>query len=391
MKRKRYLKLYIVSLLCGLLLTGCMDSPRTAQFLFSVADSKTLEPRYMTENGDLVDIPGLDATSYSSMAVELTENGYLFPARKNGLWGYISADGKWKIEPQYLYASNFHEDCAQVALSKDNCACIDSWGNIRFQWSSGEIIGWFGDGVSIRYQETNQDIVPLDFLNPQGNTLATNILIDRSCLMTMGKVIEEKTVYFETLHFSEGFLVASLNGKYGYLNTEGKWIIEPKYEDAQPFSEGLAAVCLNGKYGYINYSGKEIVPCIYERAQSFSEGLGAVKLDNGKEWAWQFINPDGSVAFQFEHRCFPAEIGPDTLVFHEGLCCAREEKYWVYYDKSGNTAFTIDTWIAEPFQHGLAYVQDNQYVGGYIDTRGNWIYQWDTSIVWDELMNKNSE
>ncbi|MDM8202714.1 WG repeat-containing protein [Fournierella massiliensis] len=383
--------LYSMSFLCFVMLSGCSLGEQSAKFLFPAVEPQTLKSLYISETGDEVEVPDLELAGHLEEAVEETDNGYLYPAKKDGLWGYISADGEWKIEPCFLFASLFHENYAQVLLDDYKNAFIDSHGNIQFQWEDKNTIGRFGEGIAIRYQQTNQDTVILDFINTQGEAIVTGIPVDRKSLLTVWDQVEDHTFYIESRHFSEGLLVASLNGKYGYLNTEGKWIIEPKYEDAQPFSEGLAAVCLNGKYGYIDHSGKEVVPCIYERAQSFSEGLGAVKLGNGEEWAWQFIKSDGSVAFQFEHRCFPAEIGPDTLVFHEGLCCAREEKYWVYYDKSGNTAFTIDTWTANSFQHGLAYVQDNQYVSGYIDTHGDWVYQWDTSIVWDELMNKNSE
>ena len=135
-----------------------------------------------------------------------------------------------------------------------------------------------------------------------------------------------------------------------------------------------------------------MIPCRYERAQPFREGLAAVKPAGGAEYAWQLVHPDGSAAFALEHRCFPAEIGPDTLVFHEGLCCARQADGWIYYDRAGTPVLTVDTWIAGPFRNGLACVQDNQYACAYIDARGNRVYQWDGSFVWElnALMNQNA-
>ena len=47
---------------------------------------------------------------------------------------------------------------------------------------------------------------------------------------------------------------------------------------------------------------------------------------------------------------------------------------------------------AGPFRNGLACVQDNQYACAYIDARGNRVYQWDGSFVWElnALMNQNA-
>ena len=49
----------------------------------------------------------------------------------------------------------------------------------------------------------------------------------------------------------------------------------------QKFSEGLAAIERNGKWGYIDKEGKDVIPCRYEGAHNFSEGLAAIER-NGK-------------------------------------------------------------------------------------------------------------
>ncbi len=49
-----------------------------------------------------------------------------------------------------------------------------------------------------------------------------------------------------------------LNGKYGFIDKNGDFVIKPKFDDAWYFREGLAAVELNGKYGFIDKSGKII-------------------------------------------------------------------------------------------------------------------------------------
>lgn len=396
---RKVLRLWGAAALVYLVLVWWVSRPPDAQLLFPAADTLSLDSLYISESGQAVPISGLDGIGFFE-GMEPTENGYLYPARKNGLWGYVSADGRWQIEPHYRKVGPFRENRAPVVLSKGRLACIDPWGKVLFSWGdtlflrgNEKRVGRYGDGIALRYQATGQTTVYLDFLDPQGQVVAAGIPVDAGCLDPEPFFGEgDAAFYLENRCFSQGLLAASLHGKYGYLNAAGQWVIEPVYEDVQTFSEGLAAVCRDGKYGYIDQNGNEVIPCIYERAQPFREGLAAVKPANGGEYAWQFVYPDGSPAFSLEHRCFPAEIGPDTLVFHEGLCCARQEDCWVYYDRAGTPVLSVDAWIAKPFWNGLAYVQDNQYARAYIDTQGNRVYQWDSSFVWElnALMNQNA-
>ena len=48
-------------------------------------------------------------------------------------------------------------------------------------------------------------------------------------------------------------------GRWGYINSTGKFVLEPQYEDALPFSDFLAPVKVEGKWGYINGEGKFII------------------------------------------------------------------------------------------------------------------------------------
>lgn len=58
--------------------------------------------------------------------------------------------------------------------------------------------------------------------------------------------------------YREGLAVASIAGKYGYLGTDGKWAIEPKFAIADIFRNGLAEVRLGERDIYIDKTGTEI-------------------------------------------------------------------------------------------------------------------------------------
>jgi hypothetical protein len=58
------------------------------------------------------------------------------------------------------------------------------------------------------------------------------------------------------------FIGKGFEGKWGYIDTSGKMVIEPQFKDALFFSGGLANVSpptdeeIRGIWGYIDKSGK---------------------------------------------------------------------------------------------------------------------------------------
>ena len=50
------------------------------------------------------------------------------------------------------------------------------------------------------------------------------------------------------------------DGKWGFIDTEFKEVIPPKYKYARDFKNGIAAVANSkGKYGYIATDGCEVI------------------------------------------------------------------------------------------------------------------------------------
>jgi hypothetical protein len=63
--------------------------------------------------------------------------------------------------------------------------------------------------------------------------------------------------YRNVRSYSEGVApVQSSNGRWGYVDEQQRWIIQPRFEDAQEFKGGRAAVRQNGKWGFINKRGE---------------------------------------------------------------------------------------------------------------------------------------
>ncbi len=52
---------------------------------------------------------------------------------------------------------------------------------------------------------------------------------------------------------SELLCPVNLGGEWGYINQQGRFVIDTQFDTAQNFSEGLAAVSCGEKYGFVFY------------------------------------------------------------------------------------------------------------------------------------------
>ena len=59
--------------------------------------------------------------------------------------------------------------------------------------------------------------------------------------------------------------VVSVGGRAGYIDTDGKFAINPQFDGGAPFSEGLAAVKIGDAWGFIDKQGKLVIPAQFQR------------------------------------------------------------------------------------------------------------------------------
>ncbi len=94
--------------------------------------------------------------------------------------------------------------------------------------------------------------------------------------------------------YNEGFAAASLNGKYGVIDLNGEFLIQPQYDAIKYCCFGVMPALENGEWYYINVSGEKVFGP-FEDAESYAYGYAAVKKD-GK---WGFIDKNGYDATTF--------------------------------------------------------------------------------------------
>ena len=100
--------------------------------------------------------------------------------------------------------------------------------------------------------------------------------------------------------FNEGLKGYEVDGKWGFINEQGKVVIKPQFDDVGWFSEGLCAVEINGKWGFINKKGTIVIQPKYGFARNFYNGYSVVVTND----LWGAINKKGeeTVPLKFKKR-----------------------------------------------------------------------------------------
>jgi hypothetical protein len=194
--------------------------------------------------------------------------------------------------------------------------------------------------------------------------------------------------------FHEGLALVSAKGKKLFVDETGRVVITPQFDIVHDFSEGLAAVNIGekripnlglisnpGKWGYIDKAGKLVLPLRFTHAEDFSEGLAGVK--DGEHGG--FIDHQGRFVFDVpldvtlgfhegvagvlwkgtlayfdrtgKKLAPPADYGPKSNSFSEGLVPISIGGQWGFMDRTGKLVIEAKFEDAENFSEGLAPVK----------------------------------
>lgn len=109
-------------------------------------------------------------------------------------------------------------------------------------------------------------------------------------------------VYEEVLPFSEGLAPVRVAKKWGLIDLGGRMRLPPKWDEVGQFVNGLANAHLDGQSGYINATGAWAISPTFENTKPFFGELAVVKIGD----APAYIRTDGKIVWQFEpHAIVP--------------------------------------------------------------------------------------
>lgn len=168
------------------------------------------------------------------------------------------------------------------------------------------------------------------------------------------------------------------DGKWGYMNKDGKEVIKPQYDCAWDFSEGLACVQVDLLRGYIDDNGQMVIKPQYFMARPFSEGLAAVCVD-AEKWGGFFVFNFGSGKWVYIDKTGKVVVNPKEKItavageMHEGEARVQFEAHGHLRHSLMDNKGAIRKFVNRPvgrFSEGLAAWPDNKGPYGFMDHAG---------------------
>ncbi len=164
-------------------------------------------------------------------------------------------------------------------------------------------------------------------------------------------------------NFEYELLPVKMDQKWGYIDNEGKIVINPQFDEAFLFSNGLSLVKAGALYGYIGSDGKYVINPMYKNATYFADGLALVATENGYP---TFINKKGEIKFTVNEA-------DECRLFAEDLAAFKSNSKWGFIDNSGKIIINAQFDRVGDFKEGMALFASDinmkmQY--GYINKKG---------------------
>lgn len=152
-------------------------------------------------------------------------------------------------------------------------------------------------------------------------------------------------------------------GTYGIVDTSGKILTEPMFEEMPVYGDGLFRVRINGKYGFADEKGNVVIPPQWEFAVAFSEGKAIVSHNSNSS----IIDKSGKI--------IAANLGDGTGLYrffsNRARCRSNDGRYG-YMDATGKRVIPPVYETGDDFENGVAIVSTNGKYG-LIDTAGNFL------------------
>lgn len=232
----------------------------------------------------------------------IEKDGKLYKVSYRELYGYKNGAGEVKIKPQYTMAYNFTSDgLACVIYEYYRLLFIDTKGNRVASFLDNPYVAPSDFNFKKHYQ-TYDGGINNDYHDMGMYYYSNGHVMIRYCLLdakTATKLIKSVNLIIDTVGkhntvpgdyslegYSDGVMLVSKNGRYGYLNLDHSWVYHPVFDDARPFFQGLAVAHTDGGYGMIDTEGNTVLPFIFKYISDVSDGrVAAYSEENG----WQIF------------------------------------------------------------------------------------------------------
>lgn len=209
--------------------------------------------------------------------------GYEFTGFSNGMapvknkkknkWGFIDKRGRLVIETRYDTVYSFSNDIALVKHRGTYKYIRKSGAEQYIEGISGQPLEFVNGFAKIQsyngYSFISSDFKRLPYTYKEvsdfkrGNMAAVRLGDNTLCYINASGKEKFKSDYDMIGDFSEnGLALVKKNGKFGYINTDGKLVIDTLFTDATDFQFNHAYVATADRFGFIRYEQGYKTPSI---------------------------------------------------------------------------------------------------------------------------------
>ena len=197
--------------------------------------------------------------SYRWIYTDKIDDNIPIVAELNDKEGYINTKNEWVIPPTYRDAFAFRQGLAKVQKE----------GTKHYMY------------INLKGEPVIQDFYT-DMFDSSDNANIVTVLLreNNECKYKVydfkGNLLGNYDNFRKNRTGNAVFAVKK-DGKWGYIDANGKIVIPLEYEEVADFSEGLAPVCKNGKWGYINLKKEVVIPFKFANSKMYSFKNGVAR------------------------------------------------------------------------------------------------------------------
>lgn len=243
-----------------------------------------------------------------------------------GKFGYLSPRGIEVIKYQFDNALDFSESYAAVKRNnKSQWDFIDKSGKFISNKSFDDAYS-FSEGYAVVKIGDSYKFFKVD-----------------------GETIDISGEYLRVFDVKQGFSITTAlendSIKYGFVNTKGESVLDPRFDFIDNFEGETAVFVKDGEAGMISKSGEILINPIYDELYRFDQAHYLFQ-QNGLQG---LIRIDGTLILPADYNA----IG----LFHEGLCAVRRGSLWGFANTAGEEVIDCRfSEIGQTFQDGKAKV-----------------------------------
>jgi hypothetical protein len=308
-----------------------------------------------TQWGYMNDRAAIYITPRYDYAYEFQRNG-LAAVSLNDQYGLIRLNGEYVVKPSYNYINEFIEGRA-VVIGEKGFGVIDEAGKVLTH-KDYDYIGTYHNGRALYSRTDSEGRSSYGYLDLQGQEVipaqyrTANDFTDGKAVVQVsdqeyaliGLDGQRITTYPYTYvgSPSEGLLPfqQQAQGKYGYINEQGKVVIPPRFTGAQAFQEGRAVVNIaedyHNKYGLIDRTGKFIMNPQYNSIELLGEERAAIGEAIDQEQP--YIGSKYALADSASGKFLTGFMFYQINNFSNGVASAYDSKQTFFINRQGNVA-----------------------------------------------------